>query len=251
MEDLDAPRVVPGSADDILRTLEAHGLHWDGVVEYQSRRTDLYARALTELASLGLTFECSCSRRELAGREATAYPGTCRGGPTRRGPTATRFRVDVTRSVRFQDRIQGPCEFALDRLGDVVVRRRDGHHAYQLAVVVDDGAQSVTDIVRGADLLDSTPWQIELQRALRLPHPSYAHLPLVVEPDGSKLGKSRRSVHADPGSAGASLTEVLRLMRQDPPPELAREPPPVILEWAIQHWDSVKLSRTPTVPASS
>src|SRR5262249_16394581 len=146
-------------------------------------------------------------------------------------------------------RIQGACEFALDRLGDVVVRRRDFRPAYQLAVVVDDAGQSVTDIVRGADLLESTPWQMELQRTLRLPHPTYAHFPVLVEPDGRKLAKSRRSLPADPSNAGASVAEVLRLMRQDPPPELSREPPPVILAWAIKNWDPLKLSRMRITPA--
>ncbi len=267
MEDLDTSRVVPGSAADILRALEAFGLWWDGEVEYQSRRIELYERALETLGSRGLTYACSCSRRERAGeRPATMaglgasppgtavdtapYPGTCRSGPTRPGPTALRFRVDDEVSVRFEDRIQGSCEFALRALGDAIVRRRDGVPAYQLAVVVDDAAQAVTSVVRGADLLPSTAWQIALSQALGLPVPRYAHLPLVVEPDGTKLAKSRHSVPVNPLQPGAGLLKALRLLRQDPPAELAREPPASLLGWARERWSIGRLSRIRTVPAS-
>src|SRR5947208_561755 len=144
------------------------------------------------------------------------YPGTCRNGPKSRGATATRFRVDDG-TVCFEDRAQGECRFELRERGDVIIRRRDGAFAYQLAVVVDDALQGVTDVVRGADLLDSTPWQIALQGALRLPTPHYLHLPLVTEPGGAKLAKARRSVALDPRASGRSLHEALRLLNQDPP----------------------------------
>ncbi|HTW37673.1 MAG TPA: tRNA glutamyl-Q(34) synthetase GluQRS [Steroidobacteraceae bacterium] len=240
IEDLDAPRVVAGSAEEILRLLEAFGLLWDGAVVRQSERTELYHEALASLLSRGLTFACSCSRRAHAG-VGGRYPGTCRNGPTRPGPTAVRFRVDDGASVCFDDRIQGRCEFRLGALGDVVVRRRDGLPAYQLAVVVDDAAQGVTDVVRGADLLSSTGWQIALARALGLPAVTYAHLPLVVEPDGRKLAKSRRSVPVDPRERGPWLLEALRLLNQAPPPALAREAAPTILAWGVAHWDIERL----------
>jgi len=163
MEDLDSTRIIPGCADDMLRTLEAFALHWDGAVEYQSKRTPHYLQALTSLDARGLTFECSCTRRERSSQGG--YPGTCRAGPRRPGPTCTRFRV-ADENVSFEDRIQGACTFSLGQLGDVVVRRRDGAFAYQLAVVVDDALQGVTEVVRGADLLDNTPWQLALQQAL-------------------------------------------------------------------------------------
>ena len=169
MEDLDRPRVIRGAADEILRTLQTFCLQWDGPVEYQSERTEHYRQALEALTALGVTFECSCSRRERDGEGG--YPGTCRAGPTRSGPTATRFRVEDT-VVSVEDRLQGRCDFRLRERGDVIVRRRDGAFAYQLAVVVDDALQGVTDVVRGADLLDSTPWQIALQQALGLPAPA-------------------------------------------------------------------------------
>lgn len=233
MEDLDREREVPGCADEMLRTLEAHGLTWDGAVEYQSRRTAYYAEALADLARRGLLFECSCTRRELAGDGG--YPGICRNGPQRAGPTATRFRVD-DRVIEFQDRAQGRCAFSLRERGDVVVRRRDGTFAYQLAVVVDDARQAVTDVVRGADLLDNTPWQIALQQALALPTPRYTHLPLIVERDQGKLSKSRRALALDPRDAGAQLYQALTLLNQAPQLKLKLESPATILAWARAHW---------------
>ena len=235
MEDLDTTRVIPGCADGILHTLVAFGLQWDGEVIFQSLRTALYADSLQSLREQGLTFQCSCSRRELRGSE-TGYPGTCRQGPTRsRGPTATRFRVPDT-VVSFPDRVQGACCFDLRTLGDPVILRRDGAYAYQLAVVVDDAAQGVGDVVRGADLLESTAWQISLQSALKLPLPRYAHLPLIVEKTQGKLAKSRRSLALDPARASQQLGEALTLLQHAPPAELQRASPNELLAWATTRW---------------
>ena len=233
IEDLDRERVRPGCADTILRTLEAHGLDWDGRVVCQSERIAHYQEALRRLTTRALTFECSCSRRERSA--AGGYPGTCRDGPRRPGPTATRFRVADT-TITFVDRAQGRRTYSLRERGDVVLRRRDGTFAYQLAVVVDDAAESVTDVVRGADLLDNTPWQIALQRALGLPTPRYLHLPVIVEPRGGKLSKSRRSLALDPAAAGLQLYQALTLLGQNPPPELKAESPARVLAWARGHW---------------
>jgi glutamyl-Q tRNA(Asp) synthetase len=239
MEDLDRARLIPGSDAQILTTLETCGLTWDGAVEYQSARTELYRAALERLTAQGLTFECSCSRRQ---RPLDAgYPGTCRAGPTRPGPTATRFRVP-DQEVLFADRAQGECRFQLAARGDVVVRRRDGAYAYQLAVVVDDALQGVTDVVRGTDLLDNTPWQIALQKALDVPIPEYLHLPLVVERSGKKLSKSRRSVALDINSVSCELCLALTVLAQEPPRILERESPGEILKWALAHWRPERLS---------
>jgi glutamyl-Q tRNA(Asp) synthetase len=237
MEDLDTARVVPGCSDDILRTLEAFGLCWDGEVAHQSRRTALYAEALNSLRNRGLTFECSCSRRELTTNSETGYPGTCRARPTRCGPTATRFKVDDSAVVSFVDRVQGACRFEMKALGDTVIRRRDGAFAYQLAVVVDDASQGISDIIRGADLLQSTAWQIQLQQALHLPRPRYGHLPLIVEARGSKLAKSRRSLAIEPALASSQLRAALCLLQQKPPAELERARPAALLDWAAGHWN--------------
>ncbi len=235
MEDLDTARVVPSCSDGILRTLEAFDLHWDGEVVFQSQRIALYSEALQRLSARGLTFECSCSRRDLANAE-TGYPGTCRAGPTLRcGPTATRFRIDDA-IVSFHDRVQGECEFDLRALGDPVIRRRDGIFAYQLAVVVDDGAQGISDVVRGTDLLQSTAWQICLQQALNLPKPHYAHLPLLMETTNQKLSKSRRSLAIQPAHASAQLSEALSLLKHAPPAELQGAPPHELLSWASIRW---------------
>ena len=236
MEDLDRTRIVPGSADEILRTLAAFGLLWDGEVEYQSRRTHLYAQALESLRAAGRTFECSCSRRELSADES-GYPGTCREGPRKPGATAIRFRIDEAQTVLFEDRFQGPIALAMGKSGDVIIRRRDGVFAYQLAVVVDDALQGITDVVRGADLLESTGWQIALQRALGVKTPRFAHLPLLLEcTGGGKLSKSRRSMALDAGRAGAQMMEVLRILGLSPPAEPAGAMPATLLEWAIGRW---------------
>jgi glutamyl-Q tRNA(Asp) synthetase len=196
IEDLDGPRVVPGSAEEILEALRRYGLDWDGQVVHQSQRTHLYDAALARLLERGLLFECGCSRADIQ-RAASAplgiepvYPGTCRSGlPPGRVARAIRFR-SPDEVIAFDDRIAGRVEENVARqTGDFVVKRADGAYAYQLAVVVDDAEQGVTQVVRGGDLLSSTARQIALQRALDLPAPAYAHLPLIVGKDGSKLGK--------------------------------------------------------------
>ena len=196
MEDLDTPRVVARSADEILRTLERYGLTWDGDVVYQSQRIALYDDALAALRAKKLVYDCGCSRADLArtasaplGREPV-YPGTCRDGlPAGRAARAVRFRTSHE-VIGFDDVIRGHVEEDVAaETGDFVIRRADGVYAYQLAVVVDDAAQNVTHVVRGADLLTSTARQIALQRALGFATPAYAHLPLLLNADGSKLGK--------------------------------------------------------------
>ena len=195
MEDLDAPRVVPGSAEEILAALRRYSLDWDGEVVYQSQRIALYESALDRLRAKGVVYDCACSRADLQraasaplGAEAV-YPGTCRNGLQGRTPRAIRFRVP-DETIAFVDVLRGHIEEHLPTTtGDFVVKRADGVFAYQLAVVVDDAEQGVTQVVRGGDLLSSTPRQIALQRALDYPTPQYAHLPLVTNADGTKLGK--------------------------------------------------------------
>jgi glutamyl-Q tRNA(Asp) synthetase len=249
IEDLDTPRVIPGSADEILRTLEALNLFWDGTVRYQSARLARYEAGLQQLRDRSRTFECSCSRQTVAAQGDTGYPGTCRSGPRSARPTATRFRVCEREWVEFSDRIQGPQRQSLAALGDVVIRRRDGLIAYQLAVVIDDADQNITDVVRGADLLESTPWQIELQRALGLATPRYAHLPVVTAADGGKLAKSRCSLTPDLSNPSQVLRQALVLLQQRPPQELARNEPREVLEWAISNWNPALMHQVTAVPA--
>jgi glutamyl-Q tRNA(Asp) synthetase len=236
IEDLDTPRVIPGCAADQLRMLEGFGFEWDGEVLYQSTRRQAYREALEYLGSLGRTFQCSCTRKELAaevGGEGPAYPGTCRERPGKPGPTSLRFRVDDS-PIHFDDLFLGPQSFASP--GDVVIERRDGIPTYQLAVVVDDAFQSVTRVMRGADLLASTPWQLELQHALGVPQPIYGHLPLVTEPDGGKLSKSRRALPLDLTSAPRLLTSTLTYLSQSPPAELADSSITEVWNWAFANW---------------
>jgi glutamyl-Q tRNA(Asp) synthetase len=239
---LDVPRVVAGSAAGILRTLGRFGFEWDEDVVHQSDRTERYAAALEALRARGLTFECSCSRAQLADEER--YPGHCRENPLIPGsPTATRLRLDPGH-IQFTDRIQGTFrQDVAAAVGDMVLRRRDRLFAYVMAVVVDDAAQGVTHVVRGADLLDNTPRQIHLQRLLNLETPSYAHVPLLTEPDGKKLAKSSRSVHLDAESALPQLIRVFELLDLSPPPELLDAAIPEAWVWAIGRWDINRVPR--------
>ena len=244
MEDLDRDREVPGAASGILRTLESFGFEWDGSVIYQSRRGDLYAAALDRLRDAGRVYECACTRRDLQSLPRNAagehiYPGTCRAGaPTASLAPAVRFRTDLDpQPVCISDEYQGSfCQDVSREVGDFVVRRRDGYHAYQLAVVVDDADQGITEVVRGCDLLHNTPRQVQLQHALGLATPRYAHLALVVEPGGLKLAKSRRSLRLDPAAAPGQLVTVLELLGQQPPPALASASVRDVWDWALQNW---------------
>ncbi|MDG4596803.1 MAG: tRNA glutamyl-Q(34) synthetase GluQRS [Candidatus Contendobacter sp.] len=243
IEDVDMPRTAPGATMAILRALEWYGLHWDGPVVHQSQRAVHYQAALELLLDAGWVYPCTCSRQTLAGCSrgrdgAPIHPGTCRSGPHRLDrPSALRLRV-TNASLTFQDAIQGEYRQQLERdVGDFVLRRADGVFAYQLAVVVDDAAQGVTHVVRGADLLDSTPRQIYLQRLLGLSTPDYAHLPVVVDARGDKLSKQTGAPPLDERRVGPTLTAALRFLGQRPPPELATEPVATIIAWAVAHWD--------------
>jgi glutamyl-Q tRNA(Asp) synthetase len=223
MEDLDRTREIPGAADAILRTLQACGFRWDGPPVYQSRRTHAYAAALEQLTERGLTYPCACSRTEIArlardGSEGPIYPGTCRGGlPPGRLARAIRLRT-YPGDTRFQDRIQGDQrQDVAAAVGDFVLRRADGIHAYQLAVVVDDAWQGIDQVVRGADLLASTPRQLVLQQALGLPHPTYAHVPLAVDHAGRKLSKSLAAAPVDPADPLPALLRAWTWLGQTPP----------------------------------
>ena len=253
MEDLDRPREQPGAAEAILRTLEACGLAWDGEVMVQSRRTEAYAQALARLQDAGLAYPCGCTRREIADSAtglapdgAQVYPGTCRHGLAP-GRSARAWRVRTTHApVAFIDRLQGAQSQDLEReVGDFVLLRADGLYAYQLAVVVDDAAQGVTDVVRGADLLDSTARQILLQGLLGLTVPRYLHLPVAVNAAGEKLSKQTRATPAGPGE----LATALAFLHHPPPPELRRAAPAELLAWALGAWDPSRLPVSRALPA--
>jgi glutamyl-Q tRNA(Asp) synthetase len=234
IEDLDRPRVQAGATDEILRTLGALGLEWDGEVLYQSARQALYRDALERLR--GQTYWCGCSRREIADSSlglavdgARIYPGTCRAGLSPgKARRALRVRV-ASDEIRFVDRVQGAQAQMLGRdVGDFILYRADGLFAYQLAVVVDDAAQGVTDIVRGADLLDSTARQIYLQRLLGAPTPRYLHVPVAVNARGEKLSKQTGATPVDARRPGEAIAAALAFLGQ---------PPGDSLEHAVKLWN--------------
>ena len=237
IEDLDAGRIVPGAADAILRTLDSLGLNADEPLIRQSGRTDLYQAALERLQCNGFAYRCICSRSG----EPGVYSGRCRRNPAPPGPAAWRFAMNADDRIDFDDGFQGRCHFDAARLGDPVIFRRDGIAAYQLAVVVDDADQGITHVVRGADLLDSTGWQLRIGAALGVPTPHFAHIPLVTGPGGEKLAKSRSAPAVADLPPGEALTTALRLLDYTVPDELARAPVTQILEWALAAWPPASL----------
>lgn len=246
IEDVDTPRTVPGAADEILRTLEALGLQWDEEVAWQSRRTARYDAALDALRARGRLYRCRCSRREIAdsglrGIEGAVYPGTCRHlGLDAREQGAERI-VAPAAAITFEDRVQGRVSQDIARdIGDFVLRRRDGLHAYQLAVVVDDADQQITEVVRGADLLASTPRQIHLQRCLGLATPGYLHVPVAVNAQGEKLSKQTLAAPVQARDAASQLRAALAFLGQA---DVASGDPGEILDEARRTWDPAGIPR--------
>ena len=257
MEDVDTPRVVRGAADEILRALQACGMQWDGAIVNQSTRADAYHAELHRLRASGLVYPCACSRREIAdsavsGIEGPVYPGACRNGLAL-GKPARAWRINTLGAeIYFDDALQGPVQQNLETdIGDFVLLRADHVYAYQLAVVVDDAEQGITDVVRGADLLDSTPRQIYLQRLLKFPTPRYCHVPVVVNAAGEKLSKQTRAAPIDPAQPLFALLPALRFLGQQPPDELAGASVREFWAWAISNWriDRVPRTRSATLPA--
>lgn len=258
MEDLDPPREMPGAADAILRALEAFGMKWDGTVLFQSTRLEAYRDALDRLAASALTYPCGCTRKEIAdsavrfeaaSAREVVYPGTCRGGlPAGRAPRSVRLRVDEV-AIEFDDAVRGGVRQHLGReVGDFVLRRADGQYAYQLAVVVDDAYQGITDVVRGADLLESTARQIHLQRCLDAPTPRYCHLPVATDATGEKLSKQTRAAPVDPARPAEALARALAFLGHAPPAEMARAGTGELWEWAVANWNRARIPRARSVP---
>lgn len=247
MEDIDPPREAPGAQAAILHTLETYGLHWDGAVVYQSQRHDAYAAVVQRLFQQGLAYACTCSRKQLEDYNGI-YPGLCRNLGHAQEDAAIRLRVPEL-NYHVTDRLQGRFEQHLGReVGDFVIRRRDGLYAYQLAVVLDDAWQGVTDIVRGADLLDNTPRQLYLQELLGLSQPRYLHVPLITQPDGHKLGKSYRSAPLPADQATQLLLRALRALGQPVEAAMALGTPSEVLAHAARHWNTDTLPRRLNVP---
>ena len=248
VEDIDTPREVPGATDDILRTLELLGMTWDGPVTYQSRRTRLYDEALAQLRQQGHLYDCGCTRKDIA--NSTTYPGTCRKGlPAGRSPRSMRVIVGNA-AIRMQDRLQADLHQQLKvDSGDFIVRRADKLFAYQLAVVIDDAEQQINHVVRGADLLESTPRQIYLQQLLGLPTPAYLHLPVASDASNAKLSKQSFARRISVDDTHSAVLDALRFLHQplpDTPQDASREE---LWQWAADHWDLGAIPVSTVLPA--
>jgi glutamyl-Q tRNA(Asp) synthetase len=249
IDDLDPPRNVPGAGEAILRCLDAFGMHSDRAPVYQSRRSAAYHAALHRLRGLGLIYPCACTRKEIgdagiAGIEGSVYPGTCRAGlAPGREARAWRMRTQGVQ-IQFTDLLQGPVVQHLDAdVGDFVLYRSDQVFAYHLACAVDDAEQGITHVVRGADLLASTPRQIHLQRALGLPTPTYLHLPVATNAAGEKLSKQTLAQAVDAERTAATLARVLAFLGHPPPGGGQEWDLPTLWRWAVENWRRNRLPR--------
>jgi len=251
IEDLDPPREIPGAAERIISTLEAHGFCWHGPVRWQSSHLAEYHAVAERLLTEGQAYRCTCTRkavRRLAthiGPTGPVYPGTCRNlNHSISSQTTNTLRLRTTNSiVTFADILQGEISCAVaESIGDFIVRRGDGLFAYNLAVVIDDASDGITEVVRGCDLLDITPAQIVLQQTLCLPTPTYMHVPMVINKRGQKLSKQTGASPIDDHRPEANLLAALEFLRQDPPARLIDEPPAQIWAWATEHWHPEKLT---------
>jgi len=244
IEDIDTTRKVVGADKDILNTLEVFGFQWDTEILYQSKQTHHYEQALTQLIDQSTVFPCLCTRKQLAKTNLSIYPGTCR---ERLLPEPEEHALRVTSKdtvISFTDIVMGAQSRNIQtKCGDFIIKRRDGLFAYQLAVVVDDALQGITEIVRGSDLLDSTPRQIYLQQLLGFTTPKYCHLPLAVDAEGKKISKSEGAEKVDRNNKEKSLYRVLMFLGQMPPVDLSDSSVDDIWKWAIFNWD---VNRVPT-----
>lgn len=251
MEDLDKPREVTGAADTILQQLETFGFAWDEPIIYQSQCTERYEAALQSLKQNKLIYPCTCSRKEIAdsathsGIEGVIYPKTCLAYPPKINKNAAYRVITTEKNLSFTDAIQGNITQNIAKdIGDFILKRADGLFAYQLAVVVDDAAQHITHVVRGADLLASTSRQIYLQQLLNLATLHYAHVPVAVNTTGEKLSKQTLAKPIDAQLAAPLLTDALKFLGQQPPDDLAKQALTNIWAWAIRNWQISKVRKT-------
>jgi glutamyl-Q tRNA(Asp) synthetase len=248
IEDVDTPRVVAGACDQILRDLEAFGFEWDGAISYQSDRFEKYQHYLDKLLNQGDCYACECSRRTLreqgvpSGPLGQIYPGNCRLKQLALENHSIRLNTEHAQWIKFFDRVYG--EFALnlpESVGDFVLKRADNIYAYHLAVVVDDELQNITEVVRGADLLENTCLHIYLQQKLGFKTPDYMHIPLVNNAQGVKLSKQTGANALDHQNSSRQLLAALSHLGQAPQPELENARPTEILQWAVDNWNTVSI----------
>ena len=248
VEDLDPPREPAGSAELILQQLQEFGMEWDDEVLYQSSRLDAYEEVVDQLQEKGLCYPCDCTRPQIR-KMGLVYNGSCRERSTPpEMPYALRLKTDGLK-LGFDDEIQGHFAQKLEgEVGDFVIRRKDKLFAYQLAVVVDDEFQNITHVVRGWDLLDSTPRQIYLQRVLDYQEMSYAHIPIIVDEKGQKLSKQSFAPSIETDRASQAIYRALTFLGQAPPTEIEKESPKSQLQWAIGSWESQEVAKVGNLP---
>ncbi len=254
IENLDKPREIPAASHEIFRALEILGMEWDHEVIYQDQRKDTYENILTILNKRGLTYSCTCTRKEIADSSITGisgqiYAGTCRNNVQNKDrPGAVRIKTD-NNIIEFEDSLHGLISQRLEsETGDFILRRSDGIYAYQLAVVADDATQGITNVVRGADLLDSTPRQIYLQKLLGYSTPTYMHLPVAVNNQGEKLSKQTKAALLDVSNPVKQLVEAVNFLGQESPIELLGNNVSSFWKWAIENWHPEKIHKKRTIP---
>ena len=254
IEDIDPPREVSGATDTILKQLNDHGLQWDGELLYQSSRTAIYREAIAELQRAGAAYYCDCPRQRINSLGGI-YDGHCRQRELGENGAAVRLQLSEDSVVSFQDLIQGEYGQHLSAdVGDFIIRRRDGLFSYQLAVTVDDQFQNISHIIRGADLIDSTPRQIYLQQCLGFFSGNqspigYGHLPMAINAEGQKLSKQNHAAALVEGDESRNLWHALQWLGQQPPTELQHSPVVEILHWAIDNWQLDAIEKQISVPA--
>jgi glutamyl-Q tRNA(Asp) synthetase len=254
IDDLDGVRTLPGAGDSIIETLDTLGLHWDGAITYQSDHLALYQKALDRLDSKGLLYPCTCSRKSLSDalnlcQNSIAaletgprpYPGFC--AQHKQNPNAPHaLRVKARETIGFVDGLQGQCSYSLpETTGDFILQRKDGIFAYHLATVIDDQHAQITETLRGIDLLDATACQIHLKNLLDIPIGAYLHIPVLVDPQGIKYSKQTGAPAVDLKNPPLLMWQLLGLLKQNPPLELAEASVEEILEWGVVHWDTDRL----------
>lgn len=248
IEDIDPPREQPGASDTILQSLEAFELYWDGDVMYQSQQNERYQHQVDQLLEQGLAYRCQCSRKQLTGN--TVYPNSCRKNPPPAdAECAIRLKTEGIFSI--EDRIQGHCQWPMDQVGDFIIQRRDRLFAYQLAVVLDDVEQGVNQVVRGYDILESTPRQLQLMQHLQITPPVYAHIPVIVQANGQKLSKQNLAPAIDSTEKHQLLLRALAALQIFPDREVQAASYSDILRWAISQWQPERLAHQQEIPETS
>lgn len=247
IDDVDHPREAAGATESIFNTLQSHGLHWDGEIDYQSRHLNEYQNIIDELIAKKLVYPCYCSRKTLLASDSQVYSGTCLHTPLQQLPSSLRVKSTAV-NISFTDELQGKQSHAFSKqYGDFIIRRKDHITAYQLAVVIDDHRQNITHVVRGYDLLDSTAKQIFLQNMLVYKSPYYCHFPVIIDPYGNKLSKQKCAQAVSTDNPENTLFCLLTLLQQKPPKHLKKASVQTILNWGINNWKSGPLNNIHTV----